>query len=212
VRNATLAFTSLIVSMLGVACSGASNILAAEDHDSGTTPPPEDSGTPHDSSVATDSAVGADSPMGMTCEPTLPDGAACNSIEPGGPLVPYQCIMATMPTPTGGTIVDGRYRLIASAFYGSPCPDPEDDRDTWLICGSVWQTAQELTAGTNPPVIHTYDGNVAPAGPDSLTVNLTCGVVTTYTIQYSAAPTSLTLFVGGGAAAGQGRVDTYTRE
>jgi hypothetical protein len=218
VRNATLTFLSLPVCVLAVACSGASNILAEQDHDSGDTPPVDSGAPPGDSGMATDSASGGDTSVspesGGTCSPTLPDGAACNSIEPSGPLVPYQCIMADMPSPAGGTIRDGTYRLMTSAFYGSPCPAPEDDRDTWLICGSVWQTAQELTAGTNPPVIHTYDGNVTPddeAGPGNLIVDLTCGVVTSYVIQYSATPTSLTLFVGGGMAPSQGRVDTYSR-
>jgi hypothetical protein len=126
--------------------------------------------------------------------------------------VPYECLSTTLPTPAGGTIVDGTYVLTASAFYGTPCPAPEQDRDLWLICGNNWQTVQELTAGTSPAVLHTYDANVTPAGSDSLTLALTCPSVTNVTFQYTATPGTLTLFVGGGNAAGTGRVDTYTRQ
>jgi hypothetical protein len=205
--------------LFAVACSGASSTLGdvhdsgtSTATDSGTTPGADSGGGPVDSGGGGDSStVGPDG--GGTCNPTLPDGGACNSLEPSGPLVPYQCIAATMPTPAGGTIVDGTYVLTSSAFYGSPCPAPEQDRDEWLICGTNWQTVQELTAGTNPAVLHTFDVDVTPAGGPALNVQITCGApLSTITFQYTASPTTLTLFVGGGSAAGTGRVDTYERQ
>ncbi len=149
---------------------------------------------------------------GKTCSPTPAEGSACNSLMPTGPLVPYECLAATIPTPAGGTIEDGTYVLTASAFYGTPCPAPEQDRDIWFVCGTTWQAVQELTAGTSPAVTYTYEATATPAGADSFTLNVTCPTATSVARQYTATPITLTLFVGDGTAAGTGRVDTYTRQ
>ncbi len=207
-RTATLFFFCL----LAAACSGASNPLGNL-VDYGTTMN-GDSG----SSSGGGSGGGMDSggmpEGGGSCSPTPPDGAACNSLEPEGALVPYVCLGGTMPTPVGGTIVDGKYVLMSSAFYGTPCPAPEQDRDTWYVCGTNWQAVQENTLGTGMPMVHTYDANVTPTGTSSLSLQITCGtgMVETIMFQYDATPTTLTLYVGGGTGAGSGRVDTYMKQ
>ncbi len=139
-------------------------------------------------------------------------GNACNSLTPIGPLVPYECLGAPIPTPAGGTILDGTYVLTASAFYGTPCPAPEQDRDIWYVCGNTWQAVQELTAGTSPAVTYTYESTIAPTGASSFTLDVTCPTVTSVMRQYTATPTTLTLFVGDTMGPGTGRVDTYTRQ
>jgi hypothetical protein len=173
-------------------------------NDDAGNPPPGDSGS-----------GGGDSTMsvpdtGSTCSPTLPDGAACNSLEPSGPLVPYECLSATPPTPGGGTIVDGTYVLTSTAYYGTTCPAPEQDRDTWLVCGTNWQTAQEHTMGTMAPTSLSFDANVGPGegGPASLALQFTCGTsgIETIEFEYTATPTTLTLFPSAG------RVDVFTRQ
>lgn len=127
--------------------------------------------------------------------------------------MPYECLAATLPTPAGGTILDGTYVLTASAFYGTPCPSPEQDRDIWYVCGTTWQAVQELTAGTAPAVVYTYDATITPTGDSSFALNVTCpSGVMGVSRQYTATPTTLTLFVGEGMAAGTGRVDIYTRQ
>ena len=113
-----------------------------------------------------------------------------------------------MPTPSGGTIVDGSYMLQAEVFYGASCPPAEQDRNTWLICGSTWQTVQELTPQGGPVQTHWYNFNVTHSGAN-LTLNGVCGFNSTAPIQYDATPTTLTLYVGGGTGPGTGRVDRY---
>lgn len=210
VRTTTLAIFCLLTG----ACSGASNTLgnlqdsgAPMSGDSGSSSGGDSGGGVTDSSMS-----GPES--GGTCSPTPPDDGACNSLQPTGPQVPYQCLAATLPTPTGGTIVDGTYVLTASAFYGTPCPAPEQDRDVWLVCGTVWQTAQEHTMGTGAPMLYSFDANVTPAGGADLSLEFTCGagMVETITFQYSATPTTLTLWVSGTDSTDMGRVDTYTRQ
>lgn len=115
-----------------------------------------------------------------------------------------------MPTPVGGTIADGTYVLISETFYGQGCPQGEQDRNTWLVCGSVWQTVQELIQNGST-MANLYDINVTANGP-SLQLQGTCGFTQSLTIQYDATPTTLTLYVGGGTGAGTGRVDVYQRQ
>jgi hypothetical protein len=119
-----------------------------------------------------------------------------------------------MPTPIGGTIVDGTYVLMSSSFYGTPCPEPEQDRDTWFVCGTLWQAVQENTLGTGTAMTHWYDANVTPMGASTLSLQITCGtpMIETIMFQYDATPTTLTLYVGGGTGTGSGRVDTYAKQ
>jgi len=115
-----------------------------------------------------------------------------------------------MPVATGGTIANGTYLLALSTFYGSPCPSSEQDRDTWLVCGSTWQHVQESTSAMGT-TLNNYNFNVNPTGT-SLQLQGVCGFTQMATIQYDATPTTLTLFVGGGAGAGTGRVDVYNKQ
>jgi len=117
-----------------------------------------------------------------------------------------------MPTASGGTILDGTYVLTSTTFYGTPCA-PEQDRDTWLICGSTWQTAQEHTMTGSPTTIDTYNANAMSAGT-TLQLTVLCGLPSMMTLNYpyDATPTSLTLYTGGGADPMSGRVDIFTRQ
>ena len=217
-RKVTFAAFLPLIASLGLACSGASSTLGTSDSGtsgsssggtSGGGSGGSSGGGPTDSGSEGDTTAGE---AGGECNPTPPDDGACNSLAPSGPLVPYECISATIPTATGGTIVNGTYLLTASAFYGTPCPTPENDRDTWLVCGTTWQTAQEHTMGTGMPTLDILDANVTPMGGPNLSLQFACGLPTieTVTFEYTATPTTLILFVGGGTAAGMGRVDTYT--
>jgi hypothetical protein len=105
-------------------------------------------------------------------------------------------------------IHDGAYVLVAATYYG-PCPAAEQDRFSWLVCGSSWQTVEDFTtAGTTT----TRQGNVSiTATGTSLNAQFTCGATGSVTYGYDATPTTLTLYVPdpGGTT---GRVDTYTRQ
>jgi hypothetical protein len=114
-----------------------------------------------------------------------------------------------MPVPVGGAIADGTYVLAQETFYGPGCPSGEQDRNTWLVCGATWQTAQEYTAPSGTVEDHFYNLNVSVAGT-SLMVHGICGFTQDLTFQYDATATTLTLYVGGGTGPGTGRVDLYT--
>lgn len=116
-----------------------------------------------------------------------------------------------MPTASGGTVVDGTYVLTSSTYYGTLCT-PTQDRDTWLICGSTWQTTQEHGGG-GAPVVDSYNLNVVPNGTN-LELTVLCGLsqMTMLTYPYDATPTSLTLYAGGGSTSDSGRVDVFTRK
>ena len=116
-----------------------------------------------------------------------------------------------MPIPPGGTIVDGTYVLAQETFYGAGCPQGEQDRNTWLVCGTTWQTAQEYTPVGSPVQDHWYNLNVNAVGT-GLQVQGICGFTQNLTFHYDATPTTLTLYVGGGTAPGTGRVDLYNKQ
>src|SRR5262245_20771788 len=48
------------------------------------------------------------------------DGEVCNELVNDGPAVSATSVAATAPTPTGGTITDGVYELIALTAYSRP--------------------------------------------------------------------------------------------
>jgi hypothetical protein len=132
-----------------------------------------------------------------SCDPLLPDldGGTCNALQPLGDPVPVTCAPDPAPTPSGGTIVDGDYVLVASTFYlGCPYPG-EDDRISWHLCGASWSTVQEETysGATTVKSIHVtsqVQGTSAQLVPD-------CPAgLPPETFGYDATPDSLTFYVG----------------
>ena len=100
--------------------------------------------------------------------------------------------------------------MTAATYYGSACPQPEQDRNKWLVCGTTWQTVQENnTNGT--PTDHWFDLNVTISGT-TLQLQGVCGFTQSISFPYDATPTTLTLYVGGSTTPGEGRVDVYTRQ
>ena len=55
-----------------------------------------------------------------TPTPTPPTPAACNSIVADGAKIPVTMVAATAPEPTGGTLVDGSYKLVEAVLYTGP--------------------------------------------------------------------------------------------
>jgi hypothetical protein len=133
---------------------------------------------------------------GMGCVSVGNRGGACNSLAATGNPVPAECVAAPVPSPNGGTIADGIYVLERSRFYGG-CPTVEADRIVWQVCGSSWQTEQEVTMGMNTED-RTIDATVQ-INPANATVafDLTCAPNGTpnETVGYFATPTSLSLFI-----------------
>jgi hypothetical protein len=143
------------------------------------------------------------------------DGGACNAVRVTGSPVPIPCAGSqTPPTPTGGAIADGTYVLTSSTYYGT-CPQPEQDRITWSICGGTWQTAQEGTVNGST-MLKLYDAAVSPSG-NTLNIQLTCGQatgqMTMLTFGYDATPTTLTLFTWAPTTpTPNGRMDVFRRQ
>jgi len=135
----------------------------------------------------------------------------CNSLGTAGSPVSVVCMSGqTLPRPSGGGPVhDGQYVLTSSTFYG-PCPAPETDRITWLICGNSWQTVQEstLSAMTTNTFLNAF---VSTSGSQA-NINLNCGQMLMTTFGYDATPTTLTLYQPSGGDASIGRVDKFTRQ
>jgi hypothetical protein len=140
-------------------------------------------------------------------------GNACNDLVPFGPLVPIKCAgNAQQPAPTGGTIEDGRYVMVASELYGT-CPSPENDRIVWNICNGVWATVQESWVNgvmQTPPQY--LNGSVVTTST-SFTFKSSCASagMTSANFGYDATPGTLTIFVYG-FGPGTLRVDHFVRQ
>ena len=177
----------------------------------------DDAATSGGDGAAGDDAVthadAGDHDVAASCQPSPPDGGACNALVPPPASIPIQCNTTELvPAPTGGVIADGHYVMTSSTYYAgsSTCPTPETDGVTWLICGSSWQIAQTTTVSGQTPTSLVADATVVPTGTD-LAITLTCGITAApLTFGYDATPTSLRLHINGTAP--NGRIDVFTRQ
>jgi hypothetical protein len=122
--------------------------------------------------------------------------------------VTLTCVQGQLPPPLGGTIVNGIYIIASETYYGATCPASETDRPRWLVCGTTWQTLQDSTTSGGTEMINADNFNVTQNGT-ALTLQGVCGVTSSYTFGFSAAPTTLTLYIGTPNSPGEGRVDVY---
>ncbi|MGD0524320.1 MAG: hypothetical protein ABSE49_04210 [Polyangiaceae bacterium] len=151
------------------------------------------------------------------CSVSPPDGGACNSITPPPSTITVTCNATDpVPTPVGGVVHDGTYKMIASEFYadGTACPTPETDGVVWDICGTSWQVSQNdsVNGEAQPPLIANL--TVVTVGTN-ITITVTCGIpgdTTPITYGYDADASSLRLHIGGGTTATSGRVDTFAKQ
>jgi hypothetical protein len=207
VRTALLA----TVSAIGLAACGARTPLSDEeaasvDASSDVVDASVNDVSPHDAAVDVRD-VGDVAPL---CTPVRM-GNVCNDLVASGPQVLVNCLRGPGgPTPSGGTIVDGRYRLVSSDFYG-PCPAAETDRIVWNICAGVWATVQESTIGGRVTT-QLINGHVAISGT-TLAFQSTCATtgLPSATFDYDATPTTFTLYIHG-FGPGTLRVDRFVRE
>ncbi|MGO9838651.1 MAG: hypothetical protein ACLP1X_31105 [Polyangiaceae bacterium] len=102
-------------------------------------------GTTQDGPFAEGSNVVADSGDGAAASGCVAAVASsCNSLSLEGPTIDSTCSSSPMPQPTGGSVTDGLY-VLESMTYFDACPAaPDQSRAVWAVCGSTWQTAQEV--------------------------------------------------------------------
>lgn len=224
----TALFGGALVIVLGGAggCGGDDAVSIPPEDAGGTndaTTPQNDASAGMDTGTANDSSSPPDAPSGndatppldaggdapLSCTPSPPNGAACNSLAPSGAPIASSCSNAKPGIPKGGTIADGTYVLTSTTFFGT-CPPAEQDRITWQICGSSWQSVQESTVNGQPGKTTTVNANVAKAGAQ-LTYGFTCPQnMNAANGAYDVTPTTLTLYFPMGI--GSTRVDVFTKQ
>ena len=85
-----------------------------------------------------------DAPGTGSCQLEITQDGTCNALALQGTTITSTCSTAAAPVASGGTIEDGTYVLETSTYYGS-CPVAmSQQRITWVICGSSWETVQEV--------------------------------------------------------------------
>jgi hypothetical protein len=156
--------------------------------------------------VVTDGGSEAEVPS-ASCPAAAAPAGSCSALVVSGEPVVVGASSGTAPTPSGGTVEDGTYVLVGSTFYGES-PPAEQDRITWLVCGSAWETAQETRLNGGAPQLLLLDATVTATGT-SLGVDVTCGPRSSTTFGFDASPGMLRLYVTGYAPGL--RVDTLVR-
>jgi hypothetical protein len=101
-------------------------------------------------------------------------GDTCNTVVADGPCVTVQVSAAAAPTPAGGTIVAGTYRLTSETFYGAAGGNQQDDRrETYVVSGVTalgFTLDQSRTSGTH---VERSRGTVVVSGT-TVTLTPTC--------------------------------------
>jgi hypothetical protein len=101
-------------------------------------------------------------------------GDTCNSAVADGPCVTVQVSGAAAPTPAGGTITAGTYRLTSATFYGTGGGNQQGDRRQTFVVSAVTALAFTLdqiqTSGTRVDRAH---GPVVVSGT-TVTFTPTC--------------------------------------
>jgi hypothetical protein len=151
-----------------------------------------------------------------SCSANIPHGQACNTLMSVGAAVTPTCMSGTIPTGTGGTIVDGTYTLTSQIYYGSTTCSSTPINATLEIAGGCVQEVSSLPIPVTGSTTHTVAGA-------TITRTLTCldlvgidaGSVTAdfATDTFTATPTTFTIFIknSGTSSPNPDRVETYQK-
>jgi hypothetical protein len=131
------------------------------------------------------------------------DPARCSDIVLAGETIPQVQGTGPLPTPMGGTVVDGTYVLTKDEAFAPQTADPlAERRETIEIAGSAMRIV--------------YVSNVSPLGVNGLanlttsgtqlTITWTCAGTGSYTSGYTATATDLVLI------SPPGSVSTFTKQ
>jgi hypothetical protein len=138
-------------------------------------PPPFDAAPP-----VLDATIGLDAGLG-----------ACNAVPQLGSQVFFSCSTGVVPTPQGGTVVDGTYVLTAVIFYGGcPPPTPASVAETLIFSGGTF----EVVANPSDGEVQRTTGTYTQSGSNFLENDL-CPQPGSFVAIFDATPTTFRLFV-----------------
>ncbi len=135
-------------------------------------------------------------PDGFTPTPDGGTPAACNMLTNADPYVPWTVMALVAPTPMGGTIANGTYKLTAQNFYGSPGVQTLMPQAwTVVVQGTTWQqfVRNDLVMGTtttSAAITGTEVGLTPSCPPEAGTSR--------FTYAFTASPTEIKLYRPGG--------------
>jgi hypothetical protein len=124
------------------------------------------------------------------------------------------CVSGTMPTGTGGTLVDGTYVLSQQTYYNFPgCPF-----EPLAATFELWGMCIEAVARAGTSDTFTSNATTTQQG-NQITIDVTCtslvgGTPDSKARTFTASGSTLTLFIHNSAAGNPNpdRVEVYTRQ
>jgi hypothetical protein len=190
---------SLVFLLAGCTSSPAPATTSGGDASSDASNPTEASAP--DTSVSEDAATSDDTGVDA--------GVPCNAIANDAPVVDVTQVAADPPVPQGGTIVDGTYWQTALAIYTGPSGPAGASGTSQMTAQIQGETVQIVSNGQ--PARRTVTLMTSDAGFTSVD---TCPTPQTAEGQYTATPTTLTIFLAGGAddAGPRTVVETLTKQ
>jgi hypothetical protein len=162
------------------------------------------------SQAASDAGAGS-------CGVGVPAGQACNTIASVGATVGSTCQAGTIPTGTGGTIVDGTYTLTAQTYYnGSTSCTSEGVNATLEIAGGCIQEVSTAPLPVTVSTSYTVSGATITRTVNCIDlVGVDAGNFTLDTPMhtFTATPTTFTIFIknSGTSSPNPDRVEVYTK-
>ncbi|MGZ5967758.1 MAG: hypothetical protein ACXWP4_08820 [Polyangiales bacterium] len=169
--------------------------------DEGADTSEDDSSTAAETSADTsddsiDTSSSADTHVDAAVDTTPPPGG-CNMLAPA-PLATTSTVIGAIPTPLGGSVVDGDYSLTDIATYltsGTPSSMPGSVSERMVVTGATAQIVLQLGATGTPDrgiVAVTTTGNTLHLTP-------TCGTLSPDPdTGYTASSTSLVVYIHSG--------------
>jgi len=149
------------------------------------------------------------------CGAAVPAGTACDTIANVATAITPTCTTATMPSGSGGTIVEGTYVMTSQTYYGtSGCASTSLAATFVYSAGCV----QEITTAAGISITATvsldfHDTNQVTKTVECVYPSLAGATVDTPTVTFTATPTSLTLFThnSGTGSANPDRVESFQK-
>lgn len=155
------------------------------------------------------------------CSANVASGQPCNTLANNALQTVPQCVTETMPTGTGGTIVDGTYVLTSQTYYNvSSCTPPMTLplRETIVISGGCFQavfaTYDDFLAGTASVSFEVQGNTVTSRLSCAASGSVASGLFDTPTQTFTATATTYTLFTSNSTAGNSNpdRVDVFTKQ
>ncbi len=160
--------------------------------------------------VVSDAGEGAGS-----CSANVPHGQACNTFTSLGAPVTPTCMSGTIPTGTGGTIVDGTYTLISQTYYGSTACSSVPVNATLEIAGECVQEVSSTPLPVTASTTHTVSGATITRTVTCIDLGIDAGPPSLdfATDTFTATPTTFTIFIknSGTSSPNSDRVETYQK-